>query len=331
MFPNFPIWPVRAAVSASNLDALFIFLLLVTGTVTIMIFILVTVFALRYRHDLVDKATPILGSTALETTWSLVPFGIFLIFFVWGAVLYFQERTPPRNAMEIYVVAKQWMWKLQHVDGQREINELHVPVDRDVKLIMTSQDVIHSFFVPAFRLKQDVLPGRYTTLWFHAIRPGTYHLFCAEYCGTQHSGMIGSIIVMNPVDYEAWLSGGGGEGSLASTGQKLFQQVGCGSCHRSDTQGRGPNLVGVFGKRVLLEDGRTVTADENYVRESILNPGAKIAAGFKNIMPSFQGVVNEEQLLSLVAYIKSLQGSQPSGLVSNRPAVPNAPAQPKVK
>jgi len=331
MFPNFPIWPVRAAVSASNLDALFIFLLLVTGTVTIMIFILVTVFALRYRHDLVDKATPILGSTALETTWSLVPFGIFLIFFVWGAVLYFQERTAPRNSMEIYVVAKQWMWKLQHVDGQREINELHVPVDRDVKLIMTSQDVIHSCFLPAFRLKQDVLPGRYTTLWFHAIRPGTYHLFCAEYCGTQHSGMIGSIVVMNPVDYEAWLSGGGGEGSLASTGQKLFQQLGCGSCHRSDTQGRGPNLVGVFGKPVLLEDGRTVTADENYVRESILNPGAKIAAGFKNIMPSFQGVVNEEQLLSLVAYIKSLQGSQPSGLVSNRPAVPNAPAQSKAK
>jgi cytochrome c oxidase subunit 2 len=331
MFPNFPIWPVRAATSASNLDALFIFLLLVTGTVTIVIFILVTLFALRYRHTVVDKATPILGSTALETTWSLVPFGIFLIFFVWGAVLYFQERTAPRNAMEIYVVAKQWMWKLQHVDGQREINELHVPVDRDVKLIMTSQDVIHSFFVPAFRLKQDVLPGRYTTLWFHAIRPGTYHLFCAEYCGTQHSGMTGSIIVMNPAAYEAWLSGGGGEGSLASTGQKLFQQLGCGSCHRSDTQGRGPNLVGVFGKPVLLDDGRTVTADENYVRESILNPGAKIVAGFKNIMPSFQGVVNEEQLLSLVAYIKSLQGSQPGGLVSNRPAVPNAPAQPKVK
>ncbi|HJT01945.1 MAG TPA: cytochrome c oxidase subunit II [Terriglobales bacterium] len=331
MFPNFPIWPVRAAISASNLDALFIFLLLVTGTVTIMIFILVTVFALRYRHDLVDKATPILGSTALETTWSLVPFGIFLIFFVWGAVLYFQERTAPRNAMEIYVVAKQWMWKLQHVDGQREINELHVPVDRDVKLIMTSQDVIHSFFVPAFRLKQDVLPGRYTTLWFHAIRPGTYHLFCAEYCGTQHSGMIGRIVVMNPAAYEVWLSGGGGEGSLASTGQKLFQQLGCGSCHRSDTQGRGPNLVGVFGKPVLLDDGRTVTADENYVRESVLNPGAKIVAGFKNIMPSFQGVVNEEQLLSLVAYVKSLQGSQPGGLVSNRPAVPRAPAQPRVK
>ncbi|HLX73115.1 MAG TPA: cytochrome c oxidase subunit II [Terriglobales bacterium] len=331
MFPNFPIWPVRAATSASNLDALFIFLLLVTGMVTILIFILVTLFALRYRHDQVEKATPIMGSLALETTWSLVPFGIFLIFFVWGAVIYFGERTAPADSMDVYVVAKQWMWKLEHADGQREINELHVPVDRDVKLIMTSQDVIHSFFVPAFRLKQDVLPGRYTTLWFHAIRPGTYHLFCAEYCGTQHSGMIGSIIVLNPADYEAWLSGGGGEGSLASTGQKLFQQLGCGSCHRSDTQGRGPNLVGVFGKPVLLEDGRTVTADENYIRESILNPGAKIVAGFKNIMPSFQGVVNEEQLLSLIAYVKSLQGSQPGGVVSNRPPVPQVSAKPRVK
>ncbi len=331
MFPNFPVWPVRAAVSASNLDALFIFLLCVTGIVTIMIFILITVFALRYRHTVVDKPTPILGGLALETTWSLVPFGIFLIFFVWGAVIYFQERTAPANSMQIYVVAKQWMWKLEHADGQREINELHVPVDRDVKLIMTSQDVIHSFFIPAFRVKQDVLPGRYTTLWFHATRPGTYHLFCAEYCGTQHSGMIGSIIVMNPAGYEAWLSGGGAEGSLASTGQKLFQQLGCGSCHRSDTQGRGPNLEGVFGKPVLLEDGRTVVADENYVRESILNPGAKIVAGFKNIMPSFQGVVNEEQLLSLIAYIKSLQGSQQREPVSNRPPVPNVSAQPRVK
>ena len=323
MFPNFPVWPVRAATSASNLDALFIFLLLVTGTVTILIFILISVFALRYRHDRVEKATPILGSISLETTWSLVPFGIFLIFFVWGAVLYFQEKTPPSNAMQIYVVGKQWMWKLQHPDGQREINELHIPVDRDVKLIMTSQDVIHSFYVPAFRLKQDVLPGRYTTLWFHAIRPGTYHLFCAEYCGTQHSGMIGSIIVMNPAAYESWLSGGGGEGSMASTGQKLFQQLGCSSCHRSDTQGRGPNLVGVFGKPVLLEDGRTVVADENYVRESILNPSAKIVSGFKNIMPSFQGVVSEEQLLSMIAYVKSLQAPQQREPVSNRPAVPN--------
>jgi len=328
MFGNFPLWPARAATSANNLDALFIFLLIVTGLVTVMIFILIVVFAVKYHHSKNPEPTQIEGSVALEVTWSVIPFGIFLVIFVWAAVLYFQERTPPKGAMEIYVVAKQWMWKLQHVEGQREINELHVPVNRDVKLIMTSQDVIHSFFIPAFRLKQDVLPGRYTTLWFHAIRPGTYHLFCAEYCGTAHSGMIGQIVVMEPADYEAWLSGGGAEGSMASTGQKLFQELGCSSCHRSDTQGRGPNLVGVFGKPVLLEDGRTVTADEDYVRESILTPGAKIVSGFKNIMPSFQGVVSEEQLLSLVAYVKSMQTPQQMEPVSNRPAVPRSVTKP---
>jgi len=221
--------------------------------------------------------------------------------------------------MEIYVVAKQWMWKLQHTEGQREINELHVPVDRDIKLIMTSQDVIHSFFVPAFRKKQDVLPGRYTVQWFHATRPGEYHLFCAEYCGTQHSGMIGRVVVMTPADYESWLGGGGAEGSLSSSGEKIFQQLGCGTCHRSDTQGRGPNLEHLFGNPVSLEDGRTIVADENYVRESILNPGAKITAGFKNIMPTFQGVISEEQLLALIAYIKALP-SQKSVPGNNPPA-----------
>ena len=168
-----------------------------------------------------------------------------MVIFVWGAVIYFQERTPPRDATEVYVVAKQWMWKLEHTEGQREINELHVPVGRDVKLIMTSQDVIHSFFVPAFRMKQDVLPGRYTVAWFHATKPGTYHLFCAEYCGTQHSGMIGSMVVMEPAEYEAWMSGGS-SGPLSATGEKLFAELGCATCHRSDTQGRGPNLQGVF-------------------------------------------------------------------------------------
>jgi cytochrome c oxidase subunit 2 len=328
MFGDFPLWPARASASANNLDALFIFLLIVTGLVTIMIFVLIIIFAVKYHHRQNQVPTPIEGSIALEATWSIVPFGIFLVIFVWGAVLYFQERTPPQGSMEIYVVAKQWMWKLEHVEGQREINELHVPVNRDVKLIMTSQDVIHSFFIPAFRVKQDVLPGRYTTLWFHATRPGTYHLFCAEYCGTSHSGMIGQIVVMQPADYQAWLSGGGAEGSMASTGQKLFQELGCSSCHRSDTQGRGPNLVGVFGKPVLLEDGRTIVADEDYVRESILTPGAKLVSGFKNIMPSFQGVVSEEQLLSLVAYVKSMQTAQEQEPVSNRPPVPRGVTQP---
>jgi cytochrome c oxidase subunit 2 len=236
-----------------------------------------------------------------------------MVIFAWGAFIFFQERTPPRDASEVYVVAKQWMWKLEHVEGQREINELHVPVGRDVKLIMTSQDVIHSFYVPAFRIKQDVLPGRYTTAWFRATKPGVYHLFCAEYCGSQHSGMIGQVMVMEPAQYQAWLSGGSTSGSLASNGESIFQQLGCVTCHRSDTQGRGPNLAGIFGKPVQLEDGRTVVADENYIRESILSPSAKVVKGFKPIMPVFQGLVSEEQLTELVAYVKSLSAAPSAG------------------
>jgi cytochrome c oxidase subunit II len=267
---------------------------------------MIFVFAVRFRKQRGVHAEQIEGSTPLELTWSIVPLGIFMVIFTWGAVIYFQERTPPQGAAEVYVVAKQWMWKLQHQEGQREINELHIPVGRDVKMIMTSQDVIHSFYVPAFRIKQDVLPGRYTTAWFHATKPGTYHLFCAEYCGSQHSGMIGQVVVMEPAQYQAWLSGGPATGTLAENGQVIFQQLGCTTCHRADTQGRGPNLVRVFGKPVQLEDGRTVMADENYVRESILSPAAKVVAGFKPIMPTFQGIVSEEQLTALVAYVKSL-------------------------
>jgi cytochrome c oxidase subunit 2 len=202
-----------------------------------------------------------------------------------------------------------------------------VPVGRDVEMIMTSQDVIHSFYVPAFRIKQDVLPGRYTTLWFHATRSGTYHLFCAEYCGTQHSGMIGQVVVLEPAQYEAWLSGGLASGSLASNGQNIFQQLACITCHRSDTQGRGPNLVGLFGKPVQLEDGRTVIADENYIRESILNPSAKIVSGFKPIMPVFQGLVSEEQLNALIAYIKSL--NQPPAGAAATPSLVSPGTKPE--
>ena len=218
------------------------------------------------------------------------------------------------------------MWKFQHPEGQREIDQLHVPLGRAVRLTMISQDAIHSLFVPEFRVKQDVLPGRYTTTWFQTTMPGRYHLFCTQYCGTMHAGMIGEVVVMEPDSYQAWLSGGNAEGSLASTGQKLFQQLGCTTCHRFDTQGRGPNLVGAYGKPVLLDDGRTVTVDDNYVRESILNPGAKVVAGFKPIMPTFQGIVNEEQLLSLVAYIRSLSQPEQREPVSNRPAAPPHPA-----
>ena len=319
MFNNFPLWPERASTAAGNVDALFIFLLIVSGLMTLLIFVAVVYFAARYRHRDGVQAEQIEGSIPLELTWSIIPLGVFMVIFAWGAVVYFKSRTPPRDSTEVYVVAKQWMWKLQHAEGQREINELHVPVGRDVKLIMTSQDVIHSFFVPAFRMKQDVVPGRYTVAWFHATKVGTYHLFCTQYCGTQHSGMIGSIVVMDPAQYEAWMNGGN-TGPLSATGEKVFAELGCATCHRSDTQGRGPNLAGLFGRPVQLEDGRMVTADENYVRESILDPGAKVVKGFKPVMPTFQGLVSEEQLNALVAYVKSM--AQP-GAAANKTAQSN--------
>jgi cytochrome c oxidase subunit 2 len=310
MFGHLPLWPESASTNAGNVDALYIFLLLVSGIMTVLILTVLAVFAVRFRRRRGQRAVQIEGSHQLELTWSIIPFCVMMVFYIWGAVLYFQERTPPQDATEVYTVAKQWMWKFEHKGGQREINELHVPVGRDVKMIMTSQDVIHSFFVPAFRIKQDVLPGRYTTLWFHATKAGTYHLFCSQYCGTEHSGMIGWVVVMEARDYEAWMTGAAGNQPLAVTGQKLFSELGCVTCHRSDTQGRGPNLAGVFGKPVLLEDGRAVTADENYVRESILEPGAKIVQGFKPVMPTFQGQVNDEQLNALVDYVKSLAGPE---------------------
>src|ERR1700731_285491 len=308
MLNNFPLWPQQASTLAGHVDALYIFLLIVCGMMTLLVFGFVVYFAARFRYRPGVRAEQIEGSTALEVTWSAIPFLIFMVIFAWGAVVYFKERIPPADATEVYVVAKQWMWKIEHAEGQREINQLPVPVGRDVKLIMTSQDVIHSFFVPAFRMKQDVLPGRYTVAWFNATKPGTYHLFCAEYCGTQHSGMNGSIVVMEPAQFEAWMSGGS-TGPLSVTGEKIFAELGCVTCHRSDMQGRGPNLQGLFGKPVKLEDGRTITADENYIRESILDPGAKVVSGFKPVMPTFQGLVSEEQLNALVAYVKSL--SQP--------------------
>jgi cytochrome c oxidase subunit II len=322
MLDNFPLWPERASTLAGNVDALYIFLLIVSALMTGLIFIAIIYFAARYRHQPGVRAEQIEGSIPLELTWSIIPFLVFMVIFVWGADVYFKGRTPPRDSTEVYVVAKQWMWKLEHAEGQREINELHVPVGRDVKLIMTSQDVIHSFYIPAFRMKQDVLPGRYTMAWFRATKPGTYHLFCAEYCGTQHSGMIGDIVVMDPAQYEAWMSGGS-TGPLSATGEKVFAQLGCATCHRSDATGRGPNLQGVFGNPVALADGRTVTADENYIRECILDPGSRRVKGFQPIMPTFQGLVSEEQVNALVAYVKSLSKS---GTPSTKTAAAEPPS-----
>jgi cytochrome c oxidase subunit II len=310
MLNNFPLWPEQASTMAHRVDALYIFLLIVTGMMALLVCVLLIFFAARFRHRPGVRAEQIEGSNALEITWSVIPFIVFMAIFVWGAVVYFKERTPPADSTEVYVVAKQWMWKVEHAEGQREINELHVPVGRDVKLIMTSQDVIHSFYIPAFRIKQDVLPGRYTVEWFHATKPGVYHLFCAEYCGTQHSGMVGDIVVQEPAEYEAWANGNQ-SGPLSEAGEKIFAELGCSTCHRSDAPGRGPNLQGVFGKPVQLEDGRIVTADENYVRECILDPGSKRIKGFQPIMPTFQGLVTDEQVNALVAYIKSISGNKP--------------------
>jgi cytochrome c oxidase subunit 2 len=227
--------------------------------------------------------------------------------------VYFAIATPPAETLNIYVVGKQWMWKFQHLDGQREINELHVPVGRNVKLITTSEDVIHDLFIPAFRVKADVIPGRYVNIWFNATKPGRYHLFCAEYCGTRHSGMTGEIVVMEDTEYQDWLSGGGAAGSLASAGERLFVDLACNSCHLADSAGRGPVLNGLFGTTVTTQSGEMVVVDEAYVRESILNPSAKVTAGYQPIMPTFQGLVSEEGLLELIEYVKSLPAPPQAG------------------
>jgi cytochrome c oxidase subunit 2 len=271
----------------------------------------------RYRRRSDTELPPqIQGGLKAELTWTIIPLFLFMGMFGWGARLYFELESPPANAMEIYVVAKQWMWKLQHLDGSREINELHIPVGKPIKLVMTSQDVIHSFFIPDFRVKQDVLPGRYTTLWFQANRAGRFHLFCAEYCGTKHSGMIGWIDAMEPSDYAQWVEQGAAEGSMASLGEKMFHQFACANCHHFQGPGTCPNLRGLFGRPVQLKDGSVVTADETYIRESILDPAAKIVAGYDNIMPNFTGQISEEQLTQLIAFIKSISpppgGEQPS-------------------
>jgi len=293
---------------ASRVDSLYFFLIGLTAFFSLLIAGLIVAYAIKFRRRSPDAiGARIHGGLMLEITWSVIPFLITMVLFVWGASVFFAMSRPPDETLNVYVVGKQWMWKFQHLDGQREIDELHVPVGRAVKLIMTSEDVIHDVFVPAFRVKADVIPGRYTHLWFEATKPGTYHLFCAEYCGTRHSGMVGQIVVMEPNDYQTWLSGGAGEGSLASAGQKLFADLACNTCHRPDAQGRGPVLQNLFGKTIETTAGERVVVDEAYIRESILNPQAKVTVGFQPIMPTFQGLVTEEQLLELIEYVKSLK------------------------
>jgi cytochrome c oxidase subunit II len=310
---------------AGKVDALYFFLVAVSAFFVVLIAALVIYFGIRYRRRAhAEVGARVVPSLTLELAWTIIPLGLGLVMFGWGAHVYVNQARPPAETLDVYVVGKQWMWKFQHLDGQREINELHVPVGRAVRLTGTSEDVIHSFFVPAFRLKADLIPGRYTTLWFNATKTGRFHLFCAEYCGTKHSGMVGTIVVMEPSEYQAWLAGGAGEGSLASQGQKAFQDLACVTCHRADGQGRGPLLEGLYGSKVSLNSGQAVVADEAYLRESVLSPSAKVVAGFQPIMPTFQGLVSEEQLLALIEYIKSLK-ARPAGQPSiDKPEAPAA-------
>jgi cytochrome c oxidase subunit 2 len=309
-----PLFPEQASTVATGVDHVFYFLLGISAFFTLLIAGLIAVFMVRFRRRSPDGiGIPVRPSLALEAAWTGIPLGIVMIIFFWGASIFATMQHPPADAVPINVVGKQWMWKLQHMDGRREINELHIPVGRPVKLTMTSEDVIHSFFVPAFRTKQDVVPGRYTRTWFQATKVGTYHLFCAEYCGTIHSGMIGQVVVMEPADYEQWLSGRtpGGPADLppAAAGEVVFDQQGCPSCHRGDASGSGPSLAGLFGRSVRLGDGTTVVADDEYIRESILDPGAKVVAGYQPIMPTYQGLLGEEAIMQLIAYIKSLRAT----------------------
>ena len=320
---SFPLFPEQASTFAPEVDHLLYFLLAVAVFFTVGIFGAIFYFAVRYRRRSERELPHVIhGGMALEVLWSVIPFGLTMVMFTWGASIFFRETHPPDDALSIYVVGKQWMWKLQHMEGQREINELHIPLGRAVKLTMTSEDVIHSFFVPAFRTKQDVVPGRYSTTWFKPTKAGKYHLFCAEYCGTNHSRMIGWVYVMEPQDYQTWLSGGSSTGTLAENGAKLFQDLACANCHKPDGSGRCPSLVGVFGSTVHLTGGGTVKADEAYIRESILHPQAKIVAGYGPIMPTFQGLVTEEGLLQLVEYVKSL-GAKPAAAAAPGTAAGN--------
>jgi cytochrome c oxidase subunit 2 len=326
---------------AGRVDALYLFLVGMSAFFAVLVGVLVVYFAVKYRRRATDGAgEAVHGSMWLEATWTVIPLLLVLFIFGWASSLFFQMASPPAGSIDVYVVGKQWMWKFQHPDGRSEVNELHVPVGRSVKLTMTSQDVIHDVYVPAFRVKADVLPGKYTHMWFKATKPGRYHLFCAEYCGTNHSGMVGWIVAQDPADYQAWLAGTTGQAnSMVASGEKLFNDLACSTCHKVDTTGRGPSLYGLFGRTVKLEGGGTVVADEAYIRESITNPRARVVAGFQPLMPTFQGLVNEEGMLQLLEYVKSLKvtpsnatgAETPAGRGSASSPPPKAPPAPPVK
>jgi cytochrome c oxidase subunit 2 len=306
---NIPLFPPGASTVSTEMDLLYAFIVAVCAFFAVLVVALMVYFTLKYRRQHPDDVgADIHGSIVLELTWTIIPFVLALIMFGWGASLFYRLSRPPAGAMEITVVGKQWMWKVQHPEGVREINELHVPLGRPVRLSLGSEDVIHDFAIPAFRVRMDAVPGKLTTMWFEATMTGAFHIYCDQYCGTRHSQMIGVVYAMEPQDYAAWIAGGRSTSTPVTAGEQLFTQFQCNTCHKPDGSGRGPSLVGLYGKTQSLSDGRRITVDENYLRESIVNSQAKVVQGFQPIMPAFQGLMTEEQLLQVIAYIKSLEG-----------------------
>jgi cytochrome c oxidase subunit II len=304
---NLPFFPVQASTLAPQVDLIFLSLIGLSSFFSLVVIFFIVYFGVRYRRGkLVDRSNPPTTSMKMELSWV---FGLLVLgmgAFGSAAIVYFNQSRPPDNSLEIYAVGKMWMWQFQHPDGPREIDELHVPLGQPVRLIMTSQDVIHSLYIPAFRTKYDVIPGRYTSLWFEATQPGVYHLFCTEFCGTNHSRMRGQVVVLEPREYQRWLAENQTGASLPEHGQELFAQLGCDSCHAPDAGTRAPELAERFGKSVSLASGGTVPFDENYIMESILQPQAKVIAGYDPIMPTYQGQITEVELAQIVSYIKSM-------------------------
>jgi cytochrome c oxidase subunit II len=303
------LFPREASTIAPYADALYFFLLLITVIGLVLVATLIFGFSIRYRQEKSPVATQVEGSTLLEATWTIIPLALFMIAWIWGALLYFRIYNPPTNAMNIYVVGKQWMWKAEHEGGQHEINALHVPTGRPVQLTMISQDVFHSFSIPDFRVKREVIPGRYSTVWFEATTPGTYHIFCTQYCGTNHSAMIGEVTVLAPEDYQRWTQESTSGMSLAQNGERLFASMGCNACHSGSATARGPNLAGVYGSKLQLSNGTQALVNDAYLRDAILNPSQHVTAGYAPIMPTYQGQVSEDGLIDLVEYIKGLQSN----------------------
>src|SRR5688500_6302094 len=322
-----PIFPDQASSFAMDVDALYFFVIAVSAFFALLVAVLVIAFGIKFhRRHAGEVGARIEGNLPMELLWSVIPTIISMVMFGWGASVYYHLRRPPDEAMHIYAVGKQWMWKFQHLEGQREINELHISAGRPIRITSSSADVPHSLYFPAFRTKMDAIPGRYTELWFEANTPGTYHIFCTEYCGTNHSGMIGSVTVLEPSQYQAWLQGGGEGGTLAQRGARVFESQACGSCHLESGQGRGPSLKDIVGKTETLQDGSTVVVDDAYLRESILTSQAKIVNGFQPLMPTFQGLISEENLVALIEHVKSLSPNAATTAPAASPASPNATA-----